>query len=120
MSCVSNRHTLRHYSIHDLFTLDDLFRFVTVSLVDNYTARIVHHDTIKRALIVLVMDLDILGMLPMNIGVMIKGSPNLVPNHLLAILVAHRKFRIDNQPSQHVECPRIPGLRDTRAIHLQH
>jgi len=100
--------------------LDDLLCFVLVILVDDDIARIAHHDTIKRALIALIMDLDILRMLPMNIGVMIKGGSDLIPNNLLTILIAHRKGWIDNQPSQHVECPRIPGFRDTRAIHLQH
>ncbi len=51
---------------------------------------------------------------------MIKGGPDLVSNYLRAFLIAHGKSWIDNQPSQHVECPCIPALRDTCAVHLEH
>ncbi len=109
-----------NHTIHYFSALDDLFCFVLVVLVDDDVAGVAHHDTVERTLIALIMDLDILRMLPMNIGVMIKGGPDLISNNLLTILIAHRKGWIDYQPSQHVERPRIPGLGDTRAVHLQH
>jgi hypothetical protein len=66
------------------------------------------------------MDLDIDGVLPVDVGVMVKGGSDLLRNKILGVLQCHWESRVDDDPPQHIECPGIPGLGDARGIHLLH
>ena len=111
-----NGHTLRDHSLHDSLTGLHLFRF---GFVDNHRARVLKHDAVEGGLVGLVVDLDVLGVLPVDIDVVVVDCTDLSGDDRFGGLVVHWEFGVDDHPSEHVEGTGIPAFGDTRTVHLQ-
>ncbi len=111
-----HRHALSNDSLHDFLTRLHFFRF---SSVDNNGARILKHDAVEGTLVALIVDLDVLGVLPVDIDVMVVDSSDLSRYDLFGWLSVHGECVVDDHPSEHVEGSCIPTFGDTGTVHLQ-
>ncbi len=100
-----NSHTLCNHSLHNgLACCHD----IRLAGVNNDGARILKHNSVEGAFVALIVDFDVLGMLPVNIDIMIIDSSDLLGYDIFRFLLVHWEGVVDDHPSEHVEGSCIP------------
>lgn len=120
MAVKSNGHSFSDHAVHDQLTALNLFDPFRIAIGDDDGTRIAHHDTVESTFVGLVMDLDIFLVLPVDVSVMVVSGSDLLADDFSRFLLGHWESWVDNQPSEHIEGPGVPSLRDTGAVHLKH
>ena len=100
-----NSHTLCNHSLHNgLACCHD----IRLGGVNNDGARVLKHDSVEGTFVALIMDLDVFGVLPVNIDVMIVDSSDLFGDDIFGFFSVHLEGVVDDHPSEHVEGSCVP------------
>jgi len=78
-----DRHAFVDGAVHDGLTGVDLLGPLGITFWDDDATRTVHHDSVERRLVALIMDLDIDRMLPVDVGVVVESRSDLGTDHVL-------------------------------------